>query len=79
MDGRFYAPTFAVEGLDATSAGDCFFDYFLARVIATDNVETILRLASAAAATQITRTDAAKAVPSRQDVLAFTGICEPSG
>ncbi len=72
LDGQIYQPAFAIEPVDTTGAGDCFFGYFLAGIAAGDRVKKSLRLASAAAAMQITKTGAATATPLRADVLAFT-------
>ncbi len=69
--GSFHQPAFAVEPVDTTGAGDCFFGYFLSGMAAGDAVETALQLASAAAALQVTIAGAATAIPSRKDVLAF--------
>ena len=69
--GNFHQAAFAVEPVDTTGAGDCFFGYFLAGMAAGDGVKTTLRLASAAAALQVTLAGAATAIPSRTEVLAF--------
>ena len=70
--GQFHHPAFAVDPIDTTGAGDCFFGYFLAGIASGEKVETTLRIAGAAAAMQVTRPGAATAIPSRADVLAFT-------
>ena len=71
LEGQIHQPAFAVEPVDTTGAGDCFFGYFLAGIAVGEEVEATLRVASAAAALQVTKAGAATAIPSRADVLAF--------
>ena len=75
VDGRFHQPAFAVEPVDTTGAGDCFFGYFLAGIAVGEGVEATLRVASAAAALQVTKAGAATSIPSRADVIAFIEDC----
>ena len=71
LEGQAHQPAFAIEPVDTTGAGDCFFGYFLAGIAAGERVKTTLRLASAAAAMQVTKAGAATATPLRANVLAF--------
>lgn len=64
-------PAFAVDVVDTTGAGDCFYGFFLAAIMRRDTVEQALLQASAAAAIQVTQQGAANAIPSRQQVLGF--------
>jgi ribokinase len=69
--GRLQQDAFAVNAVDTTGAGDCFFGYFLAGVASETPIETALHEASAAAALQVTKPGAAEAIPQRHEVLAF--------
>ena len=69
--GTYHQPACTVDAIDTTGAGDCFYGYFLAGLAANEDISAILRDASAAAALQVTRSGAAKAIPLRQDVMAF--------
>lgn len=71
VNGAHHQPAFNVDAIDTTGAGDCFYGYFLAGLVANADISTILREASAAAALQVTKSGAATAIPLRQDVLDF--------
>jgi ribokinase len=62
---------FSVDVVDTTGAGDCFYGFVLAAIMAGETAETAMRQASAAAALQVTRNGAAEAIPSRQDMIEF--------
>ena len=62
---------FPVTPIDTTGAGDTFLGYFLAAIDTGKHVPEALRLASAAAALQVTRKGAADAIPTRAEVDAF--------
>ena len=62
---------FPVEAIDTTGAGDCFYGYFLAALIAHEPIERALQQATAASALQVTKAGAAEAIPSKADVLEF--------
>lgn len=64
-------PSFKVEAVDTTGAGDTFAGYFAAALDEGQDAADALRLASAAAALQVTRPGAADAIPSRAEVHAF--------
>lgn len=62
---------YKVDAIDTTGAGDCFYGYFLAAMIAQHSIEHALRQAAAASALQVTKAGAAEAIPSKADVLEF--------
>ncbi|MGX0903756.1 ribokinase [Roseovarius sp. MBR-79] len=64
-------PAHAVPVRDTTGAGDCFSGYVVAMLATGSSVDTALRLASAAAALQVTRDGASEAIPALPEVLAF--------
>jgi len=75
-DGTLHQPAFAVTPVDTTGAGDCFFGYLLAGIAAGRDMASSLRLASAAAALQVTKPGAAAAIPTHtivDDFLASQG------
>ncbi|WP_265502060.1 ribokinase [Paracoccus beibuensis] len=63
--------SFKVEPVDTTGAGDTFAGFFAAALDEGQDVAKALRLASAAAALQVTRPGAGDAIPSRAEVEAF--------
>lgn len=69
--GSLHQPAFAVEPIDTTGAGDCFFGYFLAAISDDRPVKAALAEASAAAAIQVTRPGAGLAIPAAAEVSAF--------
>lgn len=64
-------PSFKVDAVDTTGAGDTFFGYFMAGLDQGEPVEQALGWASAAAAIQVSRAGAADAIPSRDEVQHF--------
>lgn len=62
---------FTVRAVDTTGAGDCFAGWFTAGLARGEDVPTALRFASAAAALQVTRRGAGKAMPVRSEVIQF--------
>ena len=70
-DGTLHQPAFMVTPVDTTGAGDCFLGYLLAGVAQGWDMASSLRLASAAAALQVTHHGAAAAIPTRRDVDEF--------
>lgn len=64
-------PAFAIDVMDTTGAGDCFYGFFLAAIMRREPIEQVLLQASAAAAIQVTQKGAASAIPSQQAVLNF--------
>ncbi|WP_380055964.1 ribokinase [Falsihalocynthiibacter sp. SS001] len=63
--------SFKVSVVDTTAAGDTFAGYFAAMRDLGEEVQTALKLASAAAAVKVTRAGAAEVIPSREEVDAF--------
>jgi len=70
-DQSFGIEAFKVTPVDTTGAGDTFTGYFLARLDLGDDPATALKIASAAAAIQVTRPGAADAIPTISEVLEF--------
>ncbi len=64
-------PVFRVTPVDTTGAGDTFLGYFIAALDAGLGPQPALERASAAAAIQITRAGAAKAIPALAEVNAL--------
>lgn len=64
-------PAFKVQPVDTTGAGDTFAGYFAACTDRGADIDTALRLASAAAALQVTRKGAGEAIPDMQETQAF--------
>jgi ribokinase len=64
-------PSFPVNPIDTTGAGDCFAGFIAATLDAGLAPEHALRRASAAAALQVTRKGAAAAMPNEGDVDSF--------
>lgn len=68
---HFEVPSFPVEVVDTTGAGDCFCGYFVAGLDRGDDIPTALRFAAAAAALKVTRAGAGDAIPKREEVARF--------
>jgi len=68
---RAVQPSFRVEAVDTTGAGDTLAGYFAAARDEGLVPQAALRLASAAAAVKVTRAGTAEAVPARAEVEAF--------
>ncbi len=66
-----FEPAFKVKVVDTTGAGDAFVGGFAVAYSETHELTFALRFASATAALNITQKGAARANPSRQDVLKF--------
>ncbi|WP_374299648.1 ribokinase [Paracoccus sp. (in: a-proteobacteria)] len=64
---------FRVDPVDTTGAGDTFTGYFAASLDRGDPVSQALRLASGAAALQVTRPGAGDAIPALAEVQDFLG------
>ena len=63
-------PSFEVDPVDTTGAGDTFLGAFMARFVEGD-ASKALEFAAAAAALQVTRPGAAAAIPDASEVMAF--------
>lgn len=66
---ELYHPTFKVETVDTTAAGDTFTGYFVAELARGTEYKEILKLASAAAAIAVSRKGAAPSIPDKSEVL----------
>lgn len=66
-----FVPSFKVQPLDTTGAGDCFIGTLAAGLDAGMDRAMAMRRAAAAAAIQVTRPGAAQAMPSALEVDAF--------
>ena len=65
-------PAFSVAAVDTTGAGDTFLGFLLAAIDNGVELQFALKLSAAAAAIQITRNGAVKAIPLLKEVEAFT-------
>ena len=73
-DGKLYKqPSFKVNPVDTTGAGDTFTGYFVAGLYRGDDTNTILRMATAASAIAISREGAASSIPSYEEVKEAVG------
>lgn len=67
----FYMPAFNVKAADTTGAGDTFTGFFVAEFLKTEDPETALKLATAAAAIAVTENGAASSIPWLFEVQKF--------
>lgn len=67
----YFHPSFKVEAVDTTAAGDTFSGYFIAGLAEAYPAERCLKEASAAAALAVCKKGAALSVPSQQEVENF--------
>ena len=67
---ELYHPAFRVDAVDTTAAGDTFTGYFAAELSKGTDYQTILKIASAAAAITVSRAGAAPSIPDQYEVLA---------
>lgn len=70
-DGRIEMPSFPVEPVDTTGAGDTYIGYFVAQLDGGSTRAEAMKLAAAAAAIQVTRPGTADAIPGLDDVRQF--------
>ena len=68
---NFTAPAHNVEVVDTTGAGDCFTGYFTAALDRDASPQQAIKLASAAAALQVTRLGTGDVIPRLAEVEAF--------
>lgn len=59
----YYHPSFPVNAVDTTAAGDTFTGYFLASYLSSTNIHECLRKASLAASIAVSRPGAAASIP----------------
>ena len=62
-------PSFCVDVVDTTAAGDTFMGYFVAELSKGTNYAKALKIASAASALTVSRMGAAPSIPSYDEVL----------
>ena len=70
-DETFSHPSFKVEAVDTTAAGDTFCGYFLAGLCLDKQIPQCLREASAASAMAVSRQGAVPSIPTRAQVEEF--------
>lgn len=63
-----FQPTFDVEAIDTTAAGDTFTGYFIAQIVKGKSIKNALETASCAAAISVTRQGAAPSIPKIEEV-----------
>ena len=66
---EFYQPSFKVEAVDTTAAGDTFTGYFIAELALGTDYKKILKIASAASALAVTKKGAAPSIPAKDEVM----------
>jgi len=66
---EFYQPSFKVDVVDTTAAGDTFTGYFVAELSRGTGYQKTLKIASAASAIAVSRKGAAPSIPDRCEVL----------
>lgn len=64
-----YQPAFEVQAVDTTAAGDTFTGYFVAGVAKGQDIQDVLKIASAASAIAVSKKGAAPSIPQRDDVI----------
>lgn len=65
---RFFHPTFKVDAVDTTAAGDTFTGYFVVGIANGRNMDEALKYASCASAISVTRKGAAPSIPCMNEV-----------
>lgn len=66
-----FQPSFKVNAIDTTAAGDTFTGYFFAQTAIGSNVEKALKIASIASAVAVSRNGASVSIPKLDEVLAL--------
>lgn len=69
--GQVHIPAPAVKAVDTTGAGDTFLGYVLAQLDQNKSMEEAMRIATTAAAIQVTRPGASAAIPDIKETLAY--------
>jgi ribokinase len=67
-EGSIHVPSFAVEAVDTTAAGDTFIGAFAAARAEGQALQSSLRFAAAAAALAVTRSGAQASIPARDEI-----------
>lgn len=76
-DGELFQPSFKVNVVDTTAAGDTFTGYFVAEMSIGTDCRTALRLASAAAALAVSAEGASSSIPCKDEVVrVIDGLAE---
>ncbi len=70
-ESKTHIPTFKIEVVDTTGAGDAFIGGFASVLVEGKTVESALKLASAAGALAATKPGAQPSLPSRQELEIF--------
>ena len=65
-----FQPSFKVNAVDTTAAGDTFTGYFFAQIAMGNTVEKSLKIASVASAIAVSRKGASVSIPMLNEVLA---------
>lgn len=66
---EIFHPAFEVKAIDTTAAGDTFTGYFVAGVAKKQDIQEVLKIASAASAMAVSKKGAAPSIPNRDEVL----------
>ena len=71
MDGesQIWQPSFKVDVVDTTAAGDTFTGYFVSEIAKGTRLEDVLKIASAASAIAVSRNGAAPSIPVFDEVM----------
>lgn len=68
-DKRYVQPSFKVDAIDTTAAGDTFTGYFLAGLLSGLPVKDILKISAKAASIAVTRNGAVESIPYKDEVF----------
>ena len=66
---RYFQPSFKVNAVDTTAAGDTFTGYFIAGMLEEMPVQDILRMSAKASSIAVTRKGAVPSIPYRNEVM----------
>ncbi len=69
-DNVFFSPSFKVEAVDTTAAGDTFVGAFVTRLAAEDTPEEAARYANKASSLTVMRSGAQQSIPYKDEVMA---------
>ena len=73
-----FQPSFKVNTIDTTAAGDTFTGYFFAQTAMGNSVENSLKIASVASAIAVSRKGASVSIPMLNEVLATENLLQNS-
>lgn len=71
-------PSFKVEAVDTTAAGDTFTGYFLASVLDGIDYPDAIKIATAASALSVSKKGAAPSIPTKAEVLSALEFLKPN-